>query len=152
MAALLSADVGLVHFHDSLQFGRVLHDHRLADSVRQIPSGPVLDAKSTLQPVGGDSLFRFGNQRNGEKPLVQGRVRVMVDGAGRGGELEAAFVVLPEFAIRAGLAGLFVGFALSDDPRDPGGFAGEALDAPGPAHVFQKREALFFGVKLFVNV
>jgi hypothetical protein len=83
---------------------------------------------------------------------MQGKVGVVVNGASRGGELEAALIALVEFAVGADFASLLVLLALADHRRDARGFAGKALDAIGPAHLFQKLDALFFGVKLFVNV
>jgi hypothetical protein len=76
----------------------------------------------------------------------------MVDGARGGGELKAALIALVEFAVGAGLARLLVRFALASDRRYTRGFAGEALHAIGPAHLFEERKTLGFGVQFFVNV
>src|ERR1700686_5417792 len=72
VVVLLSADVGLINFYHSIELGRVSFDHCLADAVRQIPCGAVLHAQSAGQLVSGNSLFRFGDERNGKKPLAQG--------------------------------------------------------------------------------
>src|SRR5712692_8078902 len=61
---------------------------------------------------------------NGEKPLVEGQVGVMVDGARGRGELEAAVIALIELAVRSGLSSLPVGLALAGDPRYPLRFTG----------------------------
>ena len=46
VAALLSAYIGFVYFHDALHFGRVRLHHDFADTMGQIPRGPVLDPQS----------------------------------------------------------------------------------------------------------
>jgi hypothetical protein len=98
--------------------------------MREIPSRPVLGPQGAAQLIGGDALFRFRNQSNGEKPLGQGQVGVVVDGACGGGELEAAIVALVELARLASLA-------LGADAGDAGGVTSEALDPIGPALAFQ---------------
>ena len=59
----------------------------------------------------------------------------MIDGARGSGELEAAFVALVEFTIRAGFARFLTGLTLGSDPSYPQGFTGKALDSIGPAHM-----------------
>jgi hypothetical protein len=46
----------------------------------------------------------------------------MIDGARSGGELEAAFVALVEFAVWSALASLAILLALGCNPRYPQGF------------------------------
>ena len=59
VTTLLSADVGLVHFHNASELRRIFDHHGLADAVRQIPSGAVLHTESAGQLVGRNSLLRF---------------------------------------------------------------------------------------------
>jgi len=81
-----------INFHDSKEgraFKRLI-SHSLTDSVAEIPSRFVGNAKRSLHLVGGYALFRFAHEVDSEKPFTQWKVGIVHNGASRNAELVAA--------------------------------------------------------------
>lgn len=77
-AALLARNIGFVYlYHTAKQRTRLSLYHRLANAVREVPRCFVADADGALNLAGGHSLFRFAEQRDGNKPLPQRQVRIV---------------------------------------------------------------------------
>ena len=64
--------------------------HRLADSVAEIPSRFVGNAKRPLHLVGGNALFGLTHEVDSDKPLAQREVGIVHNGSSRNAELVAA--------------------------------------------------------------
>lgn len=91
-----TADIGFIHLDRSIEHLAVYLFHRRADAMAEIPSGFVADSECALDLAGGHSLFRFAEQERGEKPLVQGQVRVIENRASGDGELVVATLAVVE--------------------------------------------------------
>ena len=88
----LAAYKCFVNFHDSKERRAIkrLISHRLADSVAEIPSRFVGNAKRSFHLVSGNALFRLTHEVDGNKPFSQRKVGIMHDGSSRNAELVAA--------------------------------------------------------------
>ena len=109
----LFAEEGFVDLKGDALAAHGGHDgvaHGLTDAVAQEPRGLVLDLQSALQLLRADALLGRTHQVDGLKPLVQGQVAFLEDGADADRELLAAGGALLEavadHAFRVLLGGL----------------------------------------------
>jgi hypothetical protein len=84
------------------------------------------------------TLARFTEQQGGEKPLLQGEMRVIEDRAGRDGKLIIAGLAVEELFFRGEFHG--------------GSFAARAFDSIRPAEPDQHLAALLVGIEQVYNV
>lgn len=89
-SARLPINVGFVHFYRAAQglWRNLLH--RGADAVREVPRRLVADSDGALNLARRHSRFCFAEQRDGDKPLPKGQVRIVEYRAGSHAELVMA--------------------------------------------------------------
>lgn len=91
VGVLLSADVGFVHFDSTVQHGAIYFDHSATYAMAEIPGrlvrAFVLPPEGALELHCAHTLLGFTQQKSGEKPDWQWKVRVMEDRAARNREL-----------------------------------------------------------------
>jgi len=140
-AAPLAADVGFINLDCSVQhladFG-----HGIADAVTEIPCGLiaafVLSPDGALELVSTHALLCFAEKQRGEKPFLQGKMRVIEHSAGCNSKLIVAAFAVEELLFR----GKFHG----------GHFAARALSTVRPAEPNKQFAAAFVGVKMLDQV
>lgn len=132
-----SADVGLVHF-DGARKQRALHFfHRGANAMAQIPCGLIAPADDSLDLIRAHPFARFTKQICRNKPLREGKVRVLKNRARDHRELMLAGVAFVAV----------VGF----QPRMPFVSAAWAAYAFGPAEPLKNFAASVVRSKHFVQ-
>lgn len=90
-AVSATADIGFVHFDNTIQLGLVGFHHRGADSVTEIPRGLVgLDSERPLHLTGAHALLSFAEQHSGKEPRHEGQVSIVENRARGNGELVLA--------------------------------------------------------------
>ena len=132
-AASLSADIGLIHFHDTPQKLRIGFPHGRTDAMAQVPRGLIGDVQGAFDLQGANSFLAFGHQVNRNEPLNERKVGVVKDRAGRGRKLIAAGVALVLIALR--------------EYGDAFASAARAIHTFRPAKLSQANAALFFGAE-----
>src|SRR3990167_419608 len=92
-----AAHEGFVHLNGSQELSCVDLCHCRPDAVAEIPGGLVGDTEHPLQLIGGDALLGLAHGVGSKKPLPEGKVGVVHDGAGRDREVVSALIatVLP---------------------------------------------------------
>src|ERR1051326_8644568 len=140
--ALLSANIGFVHFYRAIKHRALFRFHGSANPVKQIPRcfvrAFVLTPKRAPQLISRHPFSRFHKQQYGEKPVTQGKVRVMEDRAAGNGELV--------FARGALIACIFF------QPRDARVFAARTHHAFRPAQSFKQSSATFISRIKFIHI
>lgn len=89
-ALSLAAYPRFIYLNDAPQLRGVGFSHGIADSLAEIPRGLVRDSDGSLDLIGRDTLFGLNHHVDREKPLPQGQVTIVKDGACRYRELVAA--------------------------------------------------------------
>jgi len=89
-SVLMSADIGLVHFHGATQLWLVSLLYRVANAMEKIPSRAIVNLEHPVKLMSRHSLFRLAKQVRCKEPFSQRQVRVMEDRACGHRELVAA--------------------------------------------------------------
>src|SRR5579872_497885 len=127
-----TADVGFVNFDGTIQH-LVNFGHSEADAMAEIPGGFVADSKCPLHLHCRKSLFCFTKQQSSEEPLLQRKMAIVKNCAGRDSEL-----VITALAVEQLLRSLqFNGWHL----------AARALNTVRPTEPDQQFAATFVGIK-----
>ena len=136
----LSAYPSLIHFDDALKDVHfILHGD--ADTMAHVPSGAVVYGQFPFQLFTADSLIRRAHEPDSDKPLGQGNVRIVEDGAHGDAVLILAVQAEVQVAQFSGLAGGL-------DVTDAFAFTLQASETVRPAYCFQVRDAFLLGVEL----
>ena len=104
--------------------------HRKSDAMEHEPCGLLSDAKSAAYFVRTDSVFAICNHPHSDKPLVEGKRRILKDGSNFDGELFASMLTLA------------FPHAASRDKANVNPATSRALDAIGPASRNHEFEAV----------
>lgn len=141
MAALLSANVSLVHFDSAAERREFNFAHCGADTMAEIPCGLVrtfvLAPKRPPQLVSRESFASFHDQQHGGKPNLERKVGIVEDRSRRYAEL-----VLALFAVEQ---------ALRRRQRHRSAAASRTLDTVWPAQPLKQLAALVIGVKQIIE-
>lgn len=131
--AKFSADIGFVHFDGAIQHWLFGFFHGRTDSMAEIPRGLVADSESALDLISRHSLARFAKQQCGEKPFLQGQMRIVEDRVCSYSELIIAGLAVEQLLGRG---------EFHDRAMTP-----ETLDASGPAQAHKQLAAARIGIK-----
>ena len=132
---MTTSDVGLVNFNRPCHRLRVHFFHGRANSVAKKPSRLVADSQSAAELIRAHPLLGFAEQVGAEKPLPQGKVRVIKDGSGGHRELVAASIAVVLVAL--------------ENLRNLGRQAARAGHLIWPAESFKVGTAAIFALESF---
>lgn len=138
MAALYSADIGLIYFDGAVHHGALCFLHCCSDAMAEIPCGFVAHSERALDLVGAHALACFAEEQGSEKPFLQRQMRIVKDRAGRDAELVVAFLAIEQLLGRRQLGHWT--------------FASQALNSVWPAEAHKKFAAFFVGIEQIDNV
>lgn len=131
LVPVLSADVGFIHLHFSVEHGSVDFHHCGANAMAEVPSRLVADSECPLNLAGRHPFLGFAEQQRSEKPLCKRQVRIVEHCSCHHTELVVAILAVVERL-----------FGLKLSRRR---FAPWALDAFGPTQACKQFPALLIG-------
>lgn len=138
LAAILSANIGFVHFDGTVQHWPLSFFHSRTDAMAEVPRGLIAHAQSPLDLISGHSFLRLTEQQHSEKPLLQRQVGVVEDRAGSHRELIVTLLAIEK---------LFRGREFNDWH-----LAAQAFNASRPPKAHKKLSAFFVGVEQVYNI
>ena len=125
----LPANVGFVHFHNSLQKISADFAHRGTNTVAEIPRCFVGDFDRSTNLISRNSFFGFDHQVDRQKPFPERQVRIVEDRTASDRKLITALVAIVLVALR--------------DCRNAFRFAARTLNAIRPFQFDHIRATLF---------
>ena len=136
--ALLSTDVGFVHFDCTVQHGGFRFFHGCTDAMAEIPRSFVTHSKGALHLISGEPLASFNEQQDSSEPSIQREMRIVKDRSGSNRELVVTLLALEQLSLRS----KFSSFAV----------ATWTFRAVGPAQAAQNLAALAVGIENVLDV